>query len=228
MNRTLLLMVVWITLVLLRGGSAAAEEIVDETFGFRFDVPPAFTSIEVEAGSDTLYRFVDREPSAEAPANVIQIQRLRGLVNPTQRLREDEIPAPDQEGVVFSLSEPRVWQGWTLDVMATEIATPDHKMTTLTIQFPLQNEGVQLVVGGPDKQIVEEAFDMVVAGFVNTQPLYTGKQESSGPVGKDEPPAEITFPYKGVAIFGVLILILVTVVGKWIRSGLRGRTTAKD
>src|SRR5688572_12012712 len=83
---------------------ATATELNDSSFGFQLEIPDNFTRLEIDPSErDTLYKFVDREPAPDDPAHVIQIQRLRGVISPTGRMKKSEIPVV--EGIKTSLQE---------------------------------------------------------------------------------------------------------------------------
>lgn len=191
-----------------------ATEVVDETFGYRVMIPEGFTPVDVAGHESRLHSFLDRPPTPDDPPTVITVDRLRGVVNPNDRLNGDSLP--EQPGVRMSLQE-KTWRGIVLDVMLSEMEAENEKLIAYVIQFPLADEAVQLTVGGPSarRQELEERFNSVVDSFQNTKPLYTGLASAAGPRQAAEEP--LPFPWTGVAVFGAMIFVLVAIVGKWIR-----------
>lgn len=191
-----------------------AAEVVDETFGYRVTIPEGFTPVDVEGHETRLHSFRDRPPTPDDPPTVISVDRLRGLVNPKDRLDRDSLP--EQPGVRMSLQE-KTWQGITLDVMISDVESENGGVSAYVIQFPLADEAVQLTVGGPAvrRPEIEEQFNSVVDSFRNTKPLYTGAGPAAGPRQGAEDP--LPSPWAGVAVFGAMAFVLVAIVGRWIR-----------
>ena len=215
-----------LSLLVVLSTAARGSDIVDEEFGFRFDVPDGFTGSDLANSGSRLYQFLDRTPAADDLATVITIERLNGLVDPEQRLNEDEIP--EQPGVQTFLTE-RTWQDIPLDVMINRMEAPAGPVIVHIIQFPLSGEALQLVVGGPVSRSAEvaEVFDQAVEGFENIGPLHgaAAKQilpdshEATAPAAEDVP----GFPWTGLAVFSAMVFVLVAILGKWTRSLLKSK-----
>jgi len=121
---------------------------------------------------NTIYSFVDREPSPESPAVVIQIQRLRGLINPEMRLDASDCGIAD--GISTTIQE-FTWNGLETDVIRQTLTLPiGVDYVVYGIQYPLSGEAVQLQVSGPVQQDQEiyELFTQVARDFENTRPLH--------------------------------------------------------
>lgn len=172
-NLTLLVPILLLVLILLAFTlSARATEIVDSEFGFRVVIPEPFFELQVDQSEpDTIYKYVDREPTPGDPAVVIQVQRLRGLISLRSRMKPSEIP--QVEGISTTLQEFK-WKQHDLDVMRQTITLPTGvDYVVYGIQYPLTGEAVQLQVGGPLRQDQEVygIFSQVAQGFSNTKPL---------------------------------------------------------
>jgi len=155
-------------------GPTSATELNDSLFGFRLVVPEGFTKLEIAPSeADTIYKFADRDLTPDDPAHVIQIQRLRGLISPTARMNESDLPII--EGITTTLQEFS-WKGLILDVTRQVITLPNGiNYVVFGIQYPLSGEAVQLQVGGPegDETEVYSQFSTIAADFENTKPLHS-------------------------------------------------------
>lgn len=155
-------------------GATSASELNDSWFGFRLVLPEGFTKLELDPSeTDTLYKFADRDLTPDDPAHVIQIQRLRGVISPTARMKESDLPII--EGITTTLQEFS-WKGLQLDVTRQAISLPNGiNYVVFGIQYPLSGEAIQLQVGGPEKDETEvySVFSTIAEDFENTKPLHS-------------------------------------------------------
>lgn len=164
--------------ILLVGSVAVAAEVNDDTFGFKLTIPEGFTPVAAGAAQpDTLHSFTRREAGPEAPAHIIQLQRLHGTISPTQRLTPEDFP--EVEGIKTTLQE-FTWKGHTLDVMRQTMALANGaEYVVFGIQYPLSGEAVQLQVGGlvQDEKKIHALFTQLAGAFQNTKPLHSKVRE---------------------------------------------------
>lgn len=188
---------------------AAANEIVDDRFGFRFTIPTGFSLRDPPRRQpNALYSFATGPASKTNPPLVIGIQRLRGTIDPHQRLSPSDVP--QTEYLRVSLAEPVPWEGHTLDVLKTRVLPPNVEMVAYTIQFPLPDEAVQLVIGGPTQRNAEiqALVATSVDGFKNLRPLPNSEETEE----KSEKPAK-DFASKIAIIVGKLVFAILLVAG---------------
>ena len=199
--------------------SSHAEELVDDRFAFRVNIPAPFIEIETEQLTpETLYVFMDREPTADDPALVIQIQRLRGQINVDDRLAIGDIPKID--GMVTTLEE-MAWQGITLDVMRQTTNPDSIPYVVYTVQYPLAVEAVQLQIGGPltlDAQ-VRSVFETTSASFRNTEPLHQTETQGRLPLTNPERTNRIVWGVVRLSLTAIVLLSIGGFILRAVRAG---------
>jgi len=173
------LAVSFLTGALLFAQAANAKELKDPSFGFRLEVPDHFTQLPADPSDpDTIYQFTGNQPAPDAPAQVIQIQRLRSTIAPGFRLKDSEFPVT--EGMTTTIQD-FTWKGLKVDVTRQTLTLPEGlQLIIFGIQYPLSGEAVQLQVGGPasEEQQISALFQQLAGQFENTKPLHsTGKFE---------------------------------------------------
>lgn len=193
--------------------SAKATELNDSQFGFRLNVPDFFNRLEVDSSEpDTIYKFIDRPAASDTPAQVIQIQRLRGVISATSRMKQSDLPIVD--GVATTLQE-FTWKGLGLDVVRQEVKLPgDRKFMIFTIQYPLSGEAVQLQVGGPSEEEAKiyDLFTKTAGGFENTRPLHAAASPNIRKLSTEERVGKIVRGVMGLAVIVIIVVSLFRVV----------------
>ena len=163
------LAVSFITGALLFALPSNAKELKDASFGFRLEVPDHFTQLPADPSDpDTIYQFTGNQSTPDAPAQVIQIQRLRGTIAPGFRLKESEFPVT--EGMTTTIQD-FTWRGLKVDVTRQTLTLPEGlQLVIFSIQYPLSGEAVQLQVGGPasEEQQISSLFHQLAGQFQNT------------------------------------------------------------
>ena len=194
-------------------GESAATELKDSTFGFRLDIPDGFTKVEADPPeSDTLYKYVDREPTPDDPALVLQIQRLRGVIDSASRMKESEIPRI--EGITVSLQD-FTWKDSELDVMRQAFVLPSGlEYVVFGIQYPLSGEAVQLQVGGPasDELKIYSLFCQIALRFENTKPLYSARTVSVRKLSKEDRTRSLIGGVLKLTITAIVVVFLFRIV----------------
>jgi hypothetical protein len=194
-------------------GLVSAAELNDSTFGFRLNVPEGFTKLEVdESEPDTIYKFVDREPTQDDPAHVIQIQRLRGVISLSSRMKQSEIPII--KGIKTTLQE-FTWKGHELDVLRQTIVLPNGiEYVIFGIQYPLSDEAVQLQVGGPvrEEERTYELFSQLAGAFHNTKPIHSPSSLTFRKLSPAERVQKLIAGIVQLAFTAVVIVVLFRIV----------------
>jgi hypothetical protein len=164
-------------LTLFLGTTVYAEEFESEQFGFRFKVPDGFHE-RADGMPNTIKLFAEDEATANGYLIAIYIQSLGELVLPSVDI--DPARLPQREGLRLSL-EKRHWQEIDLQVVRQDGIIGNRSVVGYVIQFPLQDEGIQIRVQGPKdrEQDVLNTFDQALRGFVNLKPYIV----SSEPIG---------------------------------------------
>lgn len=194
----------------------AEETVTDSKFGFSFKVPDPFFKLDDNPEQpDTLYSYADKNPEPAEPATVIQVQRLRGVVDPDEHLKASDIPAT--EGVTTTL-EMLTWQDRKLDVIRQIIQQPESPaMVGYTVQMPLQKEAVQIVVGGPvgKDADIRKVFHATAADFKNLKPLYSRAKSAvkkTGSLSTEPIPEDERWKLMLTGIFKMTITVLVVAI----------------
>jgi hypothetical protein len=152
---------------------SAAEEIINEEFGFRFVVPAGFAKAPISPQEkNTLHKYTKSEGAEAAIVMVMQIQRLHGVIDPAQSMAGS---VPALFNGVAPIVQPFVWRGSKLETLRLSQPLPDgRKFIVDSIQFPLNGEAVQLQLGGLEEQEreVRSLFEDAASKFINTRPLH--------------------------------------------------------
>lgn len=194
------------------------REIVDEQFGFRFEVPEGFLESAIEESDrDSLYQLLDRDPTPDNPATVIQVQRLRGTIDPDQRLSVEDVP--DIDGMTTSLEETR-WNGQPIDVMRQVMEIGEVTFVVYGAQFPLPREAVQLQVGGPVEREAETKmlFERSVASFKSTRPIARSRRTSMPQPNDSNRISKLSSGIFRLSVTVIIICCIVGFIGNWIRQ----------
>ena len=211
------------SLVLMLCSDLRAEEIVDERFGFAFDVPDGFSEFAIDAADhDSLYQFVDREPTPDDIATVIQVQRLRGTIDPNERLSPKHFP--DIAGTTTTVQEGN-WNGLTIDISRQVMFLGEVEFVVYSAQFPLPAEAVQLQVGGPAarEDQTKQLFDEAVASFTSNRPIAVNGSLNSHKLSDPERQSRFLSGIFRLSVTFLVIAAIVGYFGKKIRQRKRRR-----
>jgi len=222
---TLRTLAIYQTIFLVFAGAAVAAELDDSSFGFRLTVPDTFTEFEVgESEPNTLYKYVDREPTPDDPAYVIQIQRLRGVITPTDRMKKSEMPIV--EGITSTLQD-FTWRGLVLDVIRQTILLPNgDQYIVFGIQYPLSGEAVQLQVGGPsgEEDKLYSLFSQIAGDFQNTKPLHSSSPATTRKLSSSERIQKLFTGIVGLVVTAIVIVF----VFRMIKGSFTKKTLKQD
>ena len=143
------------------------NEIVNEKYGFRFEVPKEFEEFDYETPK-SLITFIRGEKGNPQSSIFLRISRVGKLIDPTKQPKLSE--TFKKMGFTYK-TETRTWQGIELRVL--NIQDVDKKYVIYTAPLPLANEAVELQVEGPvhRKQEILDVFDESIRSFKNLKPF---------------------------------------------------------
>ena len=201
---------------------ARATQINDSAFGFSLTVPDGFIkSAPDPSNPDLLYIYMDREPSPGNPAIAIQVQRLRGVISPKERM--DPKKLRKVPGMVRELLEFK-WKGLDLDIVRQTVTIPPGgKFVSYATQFQLSREAVQLQVGGPSQRdkAIHELFSKVAESFNNTRPLYQSNGSATGDLSQQERDEALVLGIVRIALVAIAVIIILRFLIRVVRGKKR-------
>lgn len=196
-----------------------SEEVNDLQFGFRFSVPDGFVAMPLDGGDeDLIYLFVDPETTGMPTA--IQIRRMRGTIDPDQRLTAEQLPATpgiDRELEVIQ------WNGLTCAVSRYSMPAGDSVVVCYGIQFPLPEEAVQLQVCGLEEQDAQLrlVFDQSVASFVSTRQIAPAGSAVPRRMSATERDSLLFSGILGLTLTILVLIFIVAAIGKMLARSRR-------
>jgi len=128
---------------------AGSHKILDETGGFRIEIPPDFTPNPEAIPPQMVCSFIHTE---EKPM-VINIVRLGGRILGSVTPQEmDAMKSQLPEGAEIERGVAR-WGSSQLDAFGVRFVSDDTILYTHFVQVPLVREGIQISVTGPAHRI---------------------------------------------------------------------------
>ncbi len=158
-----------------------SRKVLDETIGFRIEIPREFTDAPEAPMPNTLYSFV--RPSMLEPSLVITVRQLGGrLLEPAppdmDALRRE---FPSDCRLELSVSS---WKTYSLDIVTVYYPAEDMPMCLHFAVVPLCREAIQVIVTGPaaresDSRVLLSTLLANLKGLTYADSVSLARQEKS-------------------------------------------------
>ena len=151
---------------------ASARMIADDRFGISLNVPDNFQRNSTVTDENTIYQFVEQENDATSDelGIIIQLQRLRSVIDPTNRLQLSDIQTSSSSPPTIARQS---WREVTVDVVRRVTVNEGMPTVAYSVRLPLSREAIQLEAIGPEQRdpIVRGLFEQILQSAAHRDPL---------------------------------------------------------
>jgi len=145
-----------------------SHKIIDETIGFRLEIPGDFVANPAPRAADTMYSFIRID--AEGRNFAVNVNRLGGRIRGAMTAKD----ISDMQAALPAGSELQrgvmPWKTHTLESFAMRFPVNDLMVCTHLTQVPLSREAIQITVGAP-MPLASECRDLLALLLTSLQGL---------------------------------------------------------